>query len=163
MCVRVRLRVVCPQPLFEEIRMAFYTGRAWAELRVGNHQLLCTADARSSLTANPGPCQPLRPALDSASRHGMHASHVAPSSGRRSDTGTRAPAADLDAATRARIEAFAEPGGSGDGDSELCLPLSLTAFQRRQVHTLAQQLGLGHRSVGTKGATRRIILTRTSP
>lgn len=92
-----------------------------------------------------------------APREEVHAQRTAPgTAGAGSGSHSRAPPADLDAGTRVGIEEFA----AGAGEPELHLPLSLTAFQRRQAHELAQQLGLEHRSVGAKGATRRIVLTR---
>ena len=52
---------------------------------------------------------------------------------------------------------------SSVGDEQLLLPISLTAFQRRQAHELAQALGLGHTSEGTEHSTRRVVLSRAPP
>eukprot|EP00934_Nitzschia_sp_Nitz4_P006912 Nitzschia sp. Nitz4//scaffold37_size175936//112246//115314//NITZ4_002054-RA/size175936-processed-gene-0.227-mRNA-1//-1//CDS//3329549812//6902//frame0 len=54
------------------------------------------------------------------------------------------------------ITAFVDNGQPGD---ELALSVDLSKFDRRVVHEFAEQNHLGHRSEGTEGKDRRVILT----
>ncbi|KAL3939419.1 MAG: hypothetical protein SGBAC_005861 [Bacillariaceae sp.] len=54
-----------------------------------------------------------------------------------------------------KIAKFAESGASGE---EMKLSTELNSYERMLVHEIAEQLGLGHRSEGTEGVDRRIIL-----
>ncbi|CAJ1966089.1 unnamed protein product [Cylindrotheca closterium] len=55
-----------------------------------------------------------------------------------------------------QISKFAEFGPLG---KEMKLSTELSSYERMLVHELAEQLGLGHRSEGTEGVDRRIILS----
>jgi len=54
-----------------------------------------------------------------------------------------------------KISAFAETGSIGD---EMVFSTELSSFDRKVVHEFASQLGLDHRSEGTDGLNRRIIV-----
>ena len=54
------------------------------------------------------------------------------------------------------VEDFAKTNAPG---SELCLSSELSSRDRRIVHELAESLGINHRSEGTDGVDRRIILS----
>lgn len=55
-----------------------------------------------------------------------------------------------------KIASFADSGKTG---AEMSLSSELSSYDRRLVHELAEQIDLGHRSEGTEGIDRRIILT----
>lgn len=56
-----------------------------------------------------------------------------------------------------KIAAFAEKGHPGE---VMVLSSTLTSYDRRLVHEFAEQIGLEHRSEGTQGQDRRIVLTK---
>ena len=55
-----------------------------------------------------------------------------------------------------KIARFADSGKTGE---EMSLSSELSSYDRRLVHELAEQIVLGHRSEGTEGIDRKIILT----
>ncbi|KAG7341913.1 DNA-binding protein SMUBP-2 [Nitzschia inconspicua] len=55
-----------------------------------------------------------------------------------------------------KISNFFESGNIGE---EMALSSELSSYDRRLVHEFAEQLGLGHRSEGTEGVDRRIVVT----
>ena len=64
----------------------------------------------------------------------------------------------LEAAKRAELEAFAEQ----TGQTVLDFPASLSSYERRVVHTIAEELGLRHASHG-EGRGKRFIRIEKSP
>jgi ATP-dependent RNA/DNA helicase IGHMBP2 len=55
-----------------------------------------------------------------------------------------------------KIASFADSGKTGE---EMSLSSELSSYDRRLVHELAEQIDLGHRSEGTEGIDRKVILT----
>ena len=132
MSVRVCFRVCRPhQPLVDELGRSPFAANARVAVNAFGSTIAETSKGGSTA-----------PSFTSTSHH----------SGRN--------ARGLDTSTRRRIQAYAEQCAQpGSPPSPLSLPLSLTAFQRREAHELAQDLGLHHESVGHDRATRRVVLS----